>query len=235
MTRGTPGPFPTRPRMPGPWLQCRMRHRLGWATCRQLSWPLLRSSWLLMRFVGRMPGVPGRSAGSRTTFCLRPTISALRMGRIGNSLSHLLLGLSTSLQQAQVEPALQSLSDASLQAFALMSREFGRTIVHPRPDSPPSLAGSITPDGDMQEGPQCQWYQGSFLGHLPWRHWRGLPGQGRPEGELSGLHRGMSAPSRPRGPLSPSGALSLSTQWPTEVSAACSTACSTARGGVSDP
>ena len=54
--------------------------------------------------------------------------SAARMGRIGNSLSHLLLGLSTSLQQAQVEPALQSLSDASLQAFALMSREFGRTM-----------------------------------------------------------------------------------------------------------
>ncbi|CAL8254546.1 unnamed protein product [Boreogadus saida] len=34
--------------------------------------------------------------------------AAARMGRIGNSLSHLLLGLSTSLQQAQVEPSLQS-------------------------------------------------------------------------------------------------------------------------------
>ena len=50
------------------------------------------------------------------------------MGRIGNSFSHLLLGPSTSLQQAQVEPSLQSLSDASLQAFALMSRELGRTM-----------------------------------------------------------------------------------------------------------
>ncbi|CAL8282152.1 unnamed protein product [Boreogadus saida] len=54
--------------------------------------------------------------------------AAACMGRIGNSLSHLLLGLSTSLQQAQVEPSLQSLSDASLQAFALMSRELGRTM-----------------------------------------------------------------------------------------------------------
>ncbi|KAK0156351.1 hypothetical protein N1851_000348 [Merluccius polli] len=54
--------------------------------------------------------------------------SAAHMGRIGNSLSHLLLGLSTSLQQAQVEPSLQSLSDASLQAFALMSMELGRTM-----------------------------------------------------------------------------------------------------------
>ncbi|XP_030219303.1 uncharacterized protein LOC115548682 [Gadus morhua] len=54
--------------------------------------------------------------------------AAARMGRIGNSLSHLLLGLSTSLQQAQVEPPLQSLSDASLEAFALMSRELGRTM-----------------------------------------------------------------------------------------------------------
>ncbi|KAK0147606.1 hypothetical protein N1851_012909 [Merluccius polli] len=61
--------------------------------------------------------------------------SAARMGRIGNSLSHLLLGLSTSLQQAQVEPSLQSLSDASLQAFALMARELGRTI----PPPPPAL------------------------------------------------------------------------------------------------
>ncbi|CAL8389024.1 unnamed protein product [Boreogadus saida] len=54
--------------------------------------------------------------------------AAARMARIGNSLSHLLLGLSTSLQQAKVEPLLQSLSDASLQAFALMSRELGRTM-----------------------------------------------------------------------------------------------------------
>ncbi|CAL8237246.1 unnamed protein product, partial [Boreogadus saida] len=54
--------------------------------------------------------------------------AAACMGRIGNSLSHLLLGLLTSRQQAQVEPSLQSLSDASLQAFALMSRELGRTM-----------------------------------------------------------------------------------------------------------
>ncbi|CAL8387200.1 unnamed protein product [Boreogadus saida] len=54
--------------------------------------------------------------------------AAARMGRIGNSLSHLMLALSTSLQQAAVEPSTQDLSDASLQAFALMSRELGRVM-----------------------------------------------------------------------------------------------------------
>ncbi|CAL8362770.1 unnamed protein product [Boreogadus saida] len=38
------------------------------------------------------------------------------------------LALSTSLQQAAVEPSTQDLSDASLQAFALMSRELGRVM-----------------------------------------------------------------------------------------------------------
>ncbi|CAL8255593.1 unnamed protein product [Boreogadus saida] len=54
--------------------------------------------------------------------------AAARMGRIGNSLSHLMLALSTSLQQAAVEPSTQHLSDASLQAFALMSSELGRVM-----------------------------------------------------------------------------------------------------------
>ena len=59
---------------------------------------------------------------------------------------------------------------------------------------------------------QCQWNQGSFLGQLPWRHWRGLPGQGRPDRSYLGstgaypLLAGLGAPW-----LSPSGALSLST------------------------
>ena len=54
--------------------------------------------------------------------------AAARMGRIGNSLSHLMLALSTSLQQAAVEPSMQDICDASLQAFALMSRELGRVM-----------------------------------------------------------------------------------------------------------
>lgn len=51
-----------------------------------------------------------------------------RMGRLGNSLSHLLLGLSTALETAQVEGPTLGLLDASLQTFALMSRELGRLL-----------------------------------------------------------------------------------------------------------
>ena len=59
---------------------------------------------------------------------------------------------------------------------------------------------------------QCQWNQGSFLGQLPWRHWRERPEQSRPGRSYLGstgaypLLAGLGAPW-----LSPSGALSLST------------------------
>ncbi|KAK0139592.1 hypothetical protein N1851_023527 [Merluccius polli] len=106
--------------------------------------------------------------------------SAARMGRIGNSLSHLLLGLSTSLQQAQVEPSLQSLSDASLQAFALMARELGRTmkVLRAVPVEPGELFGAAALEALERAARARQTRQ-----------------------ELSGLHRSMSAPSRPRGPV----------------------------------
>ncbi|KAK7878584.1 hypothetical protein WMY93_030420 [Mugilogobius chulae] len=54
--------------------------------------------------------------------------TAARIGRLGNSLSHLALALSQSLKGAGVDSATQSLSDASLQAFAYMSRELGRLM-----------------------------------------------------------------------------------------------------------
>ncbi|KAJ0005963.1 hypothetical protein NQD34_015857 [Periophthalmus magnuspinnatus] len=54
--------------------------------------------------------------------------SGARMGRIGNSLSHLLLGLATSLEGSNVDAATQGLVDTSLQAFAFMSRELGRLL-----------------------------------------------------------------------------------------------------------
>ncbi|CAG5866048.1 unnamed protein product [Menidia menidia] len=57
------------------------------------------------------------------------------MGRIGNSLSHLMLALSSSLESVPLDHATQGLIDASLQAFALMTRELGRTLstlVHAR-------------------------------------------------------------------------------------------------------
>ncbi|XP_047454133.1 uncharacterized protein LOC125016013 [Mugil cephalus] len=54
--------------------------------------------------------------------------AAARMGRIGNSMSHLLLALSASLQETTVDAPVHNFSDASLQAFALMSRELGRLM-----------------------------------------------------------------------------------------------------------
>ncbi|CAL8337620.1 unnamed protein product [Boreogadus saida] len=54
--------------------------------------------------------------------------AAARMGRIGNSLSHLMLALSASLQEVAVDAPAHDFSDASLQAFALMSRELGRVM-----------------------------------------------------------------------------------------------------------
>jgi len=53
---------------------------------------------------------------------------AARMGLIGKSLSHLMLALSASLQQTTPDASAISLSDASLQVFALMSRELGRLM-----------------------------------------------------------------------------------------------------------
>lgn len=50
------------------------------------------------------------------------------MGRTGNSLSHLMPALSTSLQQATIKASATGLSDASPQAFALVSRVLGRQI-----------------------------------------------------------------------------------------------------------
>ncbi|CAL8255672.1 unnamed protein product [Boreogadus saida] len=138
---------------PGPWLPCRMRHRCPRPQCRVTD-DLLSKAY----------------------------DAAARMGRIGNSLSHLLLGLSTSLQQAQVEPSLQSLRDASLQAFALMSRELGRTmstLVQTRRQSPSgAFSHLITPvayeglsglrnSQRMAFGPPNAYLPGSSVPHNP--------------------------------------------------------------------
>lgn len=50
------------------------------------------------------------------------------MGRIGNSLSHLILALSQTLQDSGANPSAQTLRDLSLQAFAFMCRELGRLM-----------------------------------------------------------------------------------------------------------
>ncbi|XP_037627453.1 uncharacterized protein LOC119489291 [Sebastes umbrosus] len=61
-------------------------------------------------------------------FLVKAYETAARMGRLGNSLSHLILSLSQSLQAAGVDASVQSLSDASLQAFGLITRELGRLM-----------------------------------------------------------------------------------------------------------
>ena len=54
--------------------------------------------------------------------------TAARMARLGNSLSHLVLALSQSLQAAGADAPTQGLSDISLRTFAYMSRELGRLM-----------------------------------------------------------------------------------------------------------
>ncbi|XP_074470437.1 uncharacterized protein LOC141754903 [Sebastes fasciatus] len=61
-------------------------------------------------------------------FLVKAYETAARMGRLGNTLSHLILSLSQSLQTAGVDASVQSLSDASLQAFGLITRELGRLL-----------------------------------------------------------------------------------------------------------
>ncbi len=50
------------------------------------------------------------------------------MGRIGNSLSHLMLALSQSLQSSGSDTPTQDLSDATIQSIAFMTRELGRLM-----------------------------------------------------------------------------------------------------------
>src|SRR4029434_7163925 len=54
--------------------------------------------------------------------------AAARTARIGNSMSHLMLSLTQTLQVTEDASASQGLCDSSLQAFAYMSRELGRLM-----------------------------------------------------------------------------------------------------------
>ena len=54
--------------------------------------------------------------------------SAARMARVSNSLSHLILALDKSLVDAGADRATQSLSEASLRAFAYMSKDLGKVM-----------------------------------------------------------------------------------------------------------
>ncbi|KAK0141172.1 hypothetical protein N1851_021814 [Merluccius polli] len=59
-------------------------------------------------------------------FIVKSYDAVARAACIGNSLSHLTLAMSETLQSSGAEQEVQDLSEASLQAFAYMSRELGR-------------------------------------------------------------------------------------------------------------
>ncbi|CAJ1074276.1 uncharacterized protein LOC125891834 [Xyrichtys novacula] len=54
--------------------------------------------------------------------------SAARAARVGNSLSHLILALDKSIADAGADHATQSLSEASLRAFAYMAKDLGKVM-----------------------------------------------------------------------------------------------------------
>ncbi|CAL8268003.1 unnamed protein product [Boreogadus saida] len=119
--------------------------------------------------------------------------AAARMGRIGNSMSHLMLALSASLQEVAVGALAHDFSDASLQAFALMSRELGRvmsTLVQARRQVCAAITHRLTPVATLGLSAHVH----SLLSS---RH--------RPFGPLSGCPRGSlrshMLPAVPPGPL----------------------------------
>ncbi|XP_033987890.1 uncharacterized protein LOC117483621 [Trematomus bernacchii] len=108
--------------------------------------------------------------------------AAARMGRIGNSLSHLMLAASAALQQAPAEPSLLGLSDASLQAFWLAQSpltETCRSVLRGVPVEPGELFGAAALAALERAAQARQTRQ-----------------------QLSGLRRPVPTPSRPRGPSS---------------------------------
>lgn len=98
---------------------CTMQQELGWIICLQLSLPLHPSSCLLMRHC---------DCQVTDNLLTRAYNVGAGAGSIVNSLAQLMFALSASLQGGSVEASTISLNDASLQAFALMSRELGRMI-----------------------------------------------------------------------------------------------------------
>lgn len=126
--------------------------------------------------------------------------AAARMGRIGNSMSHLLLAQSASLQGATVDASIHSFSDASLQAFALMSRELGRlmsTLVQARrqvwlAQSPLTEACRRTLRGVPVE-------PGELFGSAALDALQRTVQARQTRQQLSGLNRSVPPPSRPRG------------------------------------
>ncbi|CAL8337509.1 unnamed protein product [Boreogadus saida] len=123
--------------------------------------------------------------------------AAARMGRIGNSLSHLMLALST----AAVEPSMQDQSDASLQAFALISRESGRvmsTLVQTRRQV--WLSQSPLTEACRKALRAVPVVPGELFGSAALETLERAAQARQTNLQLSGLHRSVSAPGRPRAP-----------------------------------
>ena len=121
------------------------------------------------------------------------------MGRIGNSLSHLMLAISTSLQRAAVEPSIQDISDASLQAFALMSKELLRvmsTLVQTCRQV--WLAQSPLTEACRRALRAVPVTPGELFGSAAQETLEQAAQARQTNLQLSGLRRSVSAPGRPR-------------------------------------
>lgn len=130
--------------------------------------------------------------------------AAARMGRIGNSLSHLMLALSASLQEATLDASVHSFSDASLQAFALMSRELGRlmsTLVQARRQV--WLAQSPLTEACRRTLRSIPVEPGEIFGSAAVEALERTVQARQTRQQLSGLHRSMPPPSRPGGSSAP--------------------------------
>ena len=78
--------------------------------------------------LGRDPKCPRPQCRLTDDLLVRGYSAGARAGRIGNSLSHLLLALSSSLPEGSEKTEATALCDASLEAFGLMTRELGRML-----------------------------------------------------------------------------------------------------------
>ncbi|XP_057701544.1 uncharacterized protein LOC130921537 [Corythoichthys intestinalis] len=78
-----------------------------------------------LRPVVRCPQPQGRLTDE---LILRAYGAGARAGRIGNSMAHLLLALSASLPESGADTSAVGFCDAALHAFALVTRELGRTM-----------------------------------------------------------------------------------------------------------
>ncbi|KAK7905160.1 hypothetical protein WMY93_017767 [Mugilogobius chulae] len=122
-----------------------------------------------------------------------------RMGRTGNSLSHLLLGLASSLETAGIDAPTQGLVDTSLQAFAFMSRELGRLLsILTQVRRQVWLAQSPLTDNCRRTLRALPVIPGELFGSTALEALQRTAQASQTRQQLAGLHR--RAPSRPSTP-----------------------------------